>query len=437
MPGHPSGTLTDGSSEGCQVFLDFPNVSGPPDGDGEQARFLLLDDDGRGPSAKRHQICYDKAKTCETVGTSSSTTTVTKTVTTTTSTTTTLPYLSCSWAGENCRATGCCNQPGMSCFERDGEWATCSHACAKGHEEDKDGPQWSCKVLGGSVRMEDLLGKCRWAGDDCSESRCCLQPGHLCYRKDEAFAGCLPACNGSDAEGWDCEEVGGRRPAAPQLAPRRHAGAAAGTSLFCFSVPLSGKEWQLLNLAKERSVGIFGCEGSLSFEMSEDAGALDAWRELRKKGLYKKHDWTVMVAPDAVFFPERLRETLRGLAPPKGVSALLRQEDEDGLAGIHVLSTAAVDALVRYGEACADVPGLDDPGASSTVHGLAASGAFLRGCVAVLGAGEVAAGKITLEASEHWDWGSEWCADGSVVAFHAPGSARKWTACFEAAAATV
>ncbi|CAK0849193.1 unnamed protein product, partial [Prorocentrum cordatum] len=196
-------------------------------------------------------------------------------------------------------------------------------------------------------------------------------------------------------------------------------------------------EWQLLSLAEERQVGIFGCEGSLSFDLDQNAGALGAWRELLKEGEYKKYDWTVMVAPDAVFFPDRLRETLRSLAPPKNVSALLRQEDDDALAGIHVLSTAAADVLVQYGAMCSDGPGLSDPGAQAAAHGLASAGAFLRGCLAVLGAGEVVTSRITVENSA--DWGAEsteWCAEGSAVALHAPGRASIWTDCFNTAAAS-
>eukprot|EP00959_Pyramimonas_sp_CCMP1952_P065350 1364109-Pyramimonas_sp.AAC.1 len=64
---------------------------------------------------------------------------------------------------------------------------------------------------------------------------------------------------------------------------------------------------------------------------------------------------------------------------------------------------------------CSDGPGLSDPGAQAAAHGLASAGAFLRGCLAVLGAGEVVTSRITVENSA--DWGAEsteWCAEGSA-----------------------
>jgi len=50
---------------------------------------------------------------------------------------------------------------------------------------------------------------------------------------------------------------------------------------------------------------------------------IKAWQLVKWDGRYQKHDWTVKVDPDAVFFPERLRTVVRQHTPRGGECILL------------------------------------------------------------------------------------------------------------------
>merc|ERR1711972_495569 len=47
---------------------------------------------------------------------------------------------------------------------------------------------------------------------------------------------------------------------------------------------------------------------------------LQAWQFVFYDGRFKKHDWIIKVDPDAVFFPERLRNNVRQHTSPGGAS---------------------------------------------------------------------------------------------------------------------
>jgi hypothetical protein len=57
---------------------------------------------------------------------------------------------------------------------------------------------------------EKERGLCSGKDEDCSESQCCMAEGHKCYRKDENWATCSPACHKSST--WSCVELGERTP---------------------------------------------------------------------------------------------------------------------------------------------------------------------------------------------------------------------------------
>lgn len=49
---------------------------------------------------------------------------------------------------------------------------------------------------------------------------------------------------------------------------------------------------------------------------------LKAWEQVQADGLYMQHDWIVKVDPDAVFFPQRLRDRLVRIAPSDSGASL-------------------------------------------------------------------------------------------------------------------
>jgi len=153
---------------------------------------------------------------------------------------------SCAAAGEQCSETqGCCDSS-MQCYAKNDYWANCRTDC---DPEKIVGETWSCKLLGGggggggaaattkpsgkATPPPGLPGcadptdkacvkdKCSvsdgGAGGDCLKTWCCQVPGHQCYRQNEWWGGCKPACD-PDADtdyggkGWLCEELGPRTP---------------------------------------------------------------------------------------------------------------------------------------------------------------------------------------------------------------------------------
>jgi len=57
----------------------------------------------------------------------------------------------CSKSGDGCMKTGCCEDPEMTCFEKNANWSDCKPACKAG-EVDPNSPKnmqspWTCRVL--------------------------------------------------------------------------------------------------------------------------------------------------------------------------------------------------------------------------------------------------------------------------------------------------
>lgn len=64
------------------------------------------------------------------------------------------PAEGCSESGVDCRATGCCSDRSLTCFEKNPWWAGCRPGCWPGVDRNEP-PQhqtpWTCKALGGAV----------------------------------------------------------------------------------------------------------------------------------------------------------------------------------------------------------------------------------------------------------------------------------------------
>jgi len=85
-----------------------------------------------------------------------------------------------------------------------------------------------------------------------------------------------------------------------------------------------------------------------------------AWEEVNRDGRFRSHDWTVKVDPDAVFFPERLRDLVRPHTKPAGAWYFLNcnryppsPPGEAKLYGsVEVFSRKAVEAYVSSKDVC-------------------------------------------------------------------------------------
>mmetsp|Transcript_111821 Transcript_111821/g.340042 ORF Transcript_111821/g.340042 Transcript_111821/m.340042 type:complete len:447 (-) Transcript_111821:40-1380(-) len=149
-------------------------------------------------------------------------------------------------------------------------------------------------------------------------------------------------------------------------------------SLFCFSLlRAGGLDMGLVRLQHARNASVFGCDefsllssggavrlapdylvaGLPGQEARDSLGASDflaAWQMVAKDGRYKRHDWTVKVEPDAVFFPERLRAILRSYADREdsGLFLLNCNRPLKLYGPIEVYSRRAVDAYVDNQALC-------------------------------------------------------------------------------------
>jgi len=92
----------------------------------------------------------------------------------------------CSVAGAGCMDTGCCQDQSLTCFVKNEHWADCKKACEPGKVDpnspkDQQSP-WSCEK------------KCSVAGDGCMATGCCQDPSLTCFEKNDKWADCKKTC---------------------------------------------------------------------------------------------------------------------------------------------------------------------------------------------------------------------------------------------------
>jgi hypothetical protein len=259
----------------------------------------------------------------------------------------------CAGPGEDCSQSQCCKEAGQQCFTKNNGWAACRPACEEGPDLwDIDYDPWACATIGmktpgfasghtGADPVQDWVGKkCGKKNKDCQKQRCCADPGHACYRKNDEWATCMRSCDPGkheydiDNASWSCEQLGPRTPVLW-----------GSPSLMCFSViVINGysSEPELVKGQIERGSGIFECDEyavystadptvigigpsgkvtTIQFAPAEIVTSKDGtagnaelfmhvWDAVRDDGRYSTTDWTVKVDPDAVLIPFRLRQHL-------------------------------------------------------------------------------------------------------------------------------
>jgi len=139
---------------------------------------------------------------------------------------------------------------------------------------------------------------------------------------------------------------------------------------------------RLLQEQLEHGAGIFACDEFAAYSLGvaellgswagrdiytkalqKDAGGqlssanfMLMWREIKEDGRFRAHDWTVRVSPEAVFFPERLRQKLRAHTPAGGARLFFQRCDryapEQSYDLMQVRSRAAVEAYFQSEESC-------------------------------------------------------------------------------------
>ncbi|CAK0838739.1 unnamed protein product [Prorocentrum cordatum] len=260
----------------------------------------------------------------------------------------------CAGPGEDCSKHQCCKEEGQQCYTKNEEWSACRPQCEEGPDLwDNNYEPWSCSSLGsrtpgfarghtGADPVSDWVAtKCANQTKDCRKQRCCADPGHACYEKNEEWATCMKSCDPGkheyDADNlpWTCNQIGPRTPVLW-----------GSPSLFCYSVITINdysSEPELVKGQIERGSGIFECDEyavystaeptvvgigpsgkvtTIQFEPAEITTSKDGtsgnaelfmhvWDAVKADNRWSTTDWTVKVDPDAVLIPFRLRQHLR------------------------------------------------------------------------------------------------------------------------------
>jgi len=231
--------------------------------------------------------------------------------------------------------------------------------------------------------------------------------------------------------------------------PPAEEGNAAGTSLFCFTVATSqgvtgpgvkpGYEQHLLNLFKSRKVGLCACDAWTTYEgarvsMGSWQAVVNAdmfikvWKQVEKEQTYKAHDWTVKVDSDAVFLPDRLKQHIQALRPPKDAPVYLRNIDFKWKfqGALEVLSKMAVEVYLQNADICR--------------HHLShnrGEDSYMKACLEAIWVGHMEDFTLLNDKATHpkgWNiFDVDDCTNPSVVALHPYRAANSWWACYEVA----
>lgn len=301
---------------------------------------------------------------------------------------------------------------------------------------------------------ENPSADCSWAGDNCSQTRCCREQACtwdfetckplVCYKKDDSHASCLAEC----PDGWDCSELGAS-PRVLELPPATDTGKLHGDLIFCFSVVTpalpgllaAGGEPQgddaegtgdvaLSALQKKEGASVFACDGhAVLHGERHKAGSkgykpmvesfIGHWKAIEKKGHYKKYDWVVKVDPDAVFFPHRLKSHLQKLKVQAGASVYIENSNFKYrfLSPLEVLSREAAELLFSRLDECAEH--LGHQGGEDY---------FLKACLDAIGANHQSAPALLRDG--YMDpYADDDCRDSEAAAFHPYKQVAAWREC--------
>jgi len=130
----------------------------------------------------------------------------------------------CAKPGEDCSASQCCAEAGMTCYEKNQYYASCRPDCTPGiyeYDDPADATPWSCRNLDSSAATLESQSEaknaptCAGLGDDCTASKCCAEAGMECYEKNQWYAGCRSDCtpgiykedDPKHATAWSCKRL--------------------------------------------------------------------------------------------------------------------------------------------------------------------------------------------------------------------------------------
>mmetsp|Transcript_70413 Transcript_70413/g.204182 ORF Transcript_70413/g.204182 Transcript_70413/m.204182 type:complete len:584 (+) Transcript_70413:2-1753(+) len=350
-----------------------------------------------------------------TSATNSSTTTPVKSSTTPAAVSTPDPA-DCADNGQDCTQARCCKAQGMQCYQKSKYWSNCQATCVPGDD-------MMCTELGGRAPKKVT---CTWAGEDCTSTRQCCNPGAKCIRMNEQQAFCV----GHPEAGWNGEVIGG--PRFPwNIGPAPPGKPVEGTRLYCIMGYLPGSaEEGLVNAIRGAHGSIFQCDGNDIFQTASvqfiHQGSWNSlvntdvfvtlWKQVQARGNYKDYDWTVKVDPDTVFMPGRLRWHLGNARPPAKFPMYIRNDHGilPFLGAIEIVSEAGLDRFFDSIDDC-----------HRTMGGHSGEDGFIRGCFDMIGVAFMMDDNMLVSSY------TKPCTDGGKVAYHPRKSVGDWMNCFK------
>merc|ERR1712048_452728 len=249
------------------------------------------------------------------------------------------------------------------------------------------------------IEVKPPRAMCSKTGEECGETKCCQLTGYECYNKNAGFNGCLKECpySGFTPKGtfgsWTCQR--------PQsLIPTKGASvqpSVSGPSLYCYEAfsmnpgwpKAQPHEYEIVRTQLMTHTSIFGCSewDVFSDEVLEITPGnpgkdpalyttkvdfphiglrkhmktwintpmfINIWKSIRQSQKYAKHQWTVKVDVDAVFFPARLSQRLVAQEVTAGGIYIVNcRYVKDGFFGpMEVISNKAFQSLLDNVESC-------------------------------------------------------------------------------------
>jgi len=349
----------------------------------------------------------------------------------------------CAKAGEECSKFGCCEEAGAVCYAKSEFWSSCMQGCnaTAMKENDPKKEDWSCKEIGERnykskctwAGQNCLQSKCcNNNGFTCAVKDEDFAGCTLTTKKSTWFAEEVPIPGG-----WEGTVLGGGRGeySVPQVPEGQDI---QGASLFCVMVYLpNSTEESLMWLAKKNGVSIFGCNESMTLHSWQSAGAgwdtgevtlmntdvfLDAFEKIRVDGRYKNWDWTVKADPDCVFFADRLMGHLWALRAPKYMPIYLKNNGVDAglgnngfLGAIEVFSNTAMLTFFDNAEDCRQYLGVDS-----------GEDGFFKACMDALGVAYMTDVNIFTP-----DYDPAACRNAERVAFHPIKTYKEYQSCVD------
>jgi len=329
----------------------------------------------------------------------------------------------------------------MTCFKKDDTWASCSEECVKGDDTDGSG-KWSCTQLGNRT---PITVACTWGGDDCSRTKCCANDGFTCIKKDELFSGCQQTTAKTTwvtkqvevPSDWDGSVLGYGH-GESQCREAGEGESVAGTSLYCFvAIIPDSSEAELMQIAEKRKAGMYACDAHDLFNSWQSGSAgwdtgeatlvntdvfINVFNQVKEKGTFLKHDWTIKSDADCVFVPDRVRWQISSFNPPASTSIYLKNNGQDPdlgnhgfLGAIEIFSKKAMQIYFDNADSCEKFFGL----------GCGEDG-FFKGCMDALSVCFLPAYEIFFP-----DNGAGACMQENRAAFHPLKTKEKWNECLD------